>query len=499
MSETKKNGKKNEDEGAVGARGYAPPETDRKPLRQSYSNLNWRANTKDPLTALFQQSQDCTVFSYVAMLCERVPPEVSLLSRLQELNFGFNKLSTLPDEIGELTQLKTLNICQNKFTSIPNGVWKITSLTQLNAAGNQIESLPHELGNLIELTQLNMDDNKLTTLPTSIEKLKKLQHLHLHKNNFTSLPSTIGRLESLLTLLLQENKLTSLPSDLAQLTSLRNLFVQDNQLTSLPPSIGHLSQMWFLNISNNNLDTLPSSLGRLSHVLSNFVYSGNSLKEIPTQLHSNPKAILKYLEKELPPDVVVSAPTLPADLKCLVNNRDFSDVIFKVNGAEIFAHKCILYARRSRYHIEKLFPGFQLKEMKKVVEVEINLQLSLFLELLEFIYTGDPASIKTKDFKQYLTVDIDALKSNEKIWFNQLTEDLRILYNNREFSDLNFDFWSSYTCSQSDSSLPLFPFCSYAYKFFSRKQTKNHHDSSRRRYFNRNLYEHDGIHLYLQL
>eukprot|EP01114_Cavostelium_apophysatum_P020406 TRINITY_DN6827_c0_g1_i1.p1 TRINITY_DN6827_c0_g1~~TRINITY_DN6827_c0_g1_i1.p1 ORF type:complete len:779 (-),score=221.16 TRINITY_DN6827_c0_g1_i1:92-2428(-) len=392
------------------------------------------------LREAFRQAQEteCVSFAFNQSQLLMVPDQVGELRNLKELNFSFNKLSSLPYSISQLVNLRNLNLSENHFTEFPPIIFQITQLVQLNMSGNQLRRLPLEIGCLTELTQLHLDSNFLTTLPTSIGKLQKLQILHLQKNQFTALPSTIGRLKNLISLYLQDNTLVSLPSEICQLGNLKTLFVHNNRLTSLPPSVGQLSQVWWMNVNNNCLNAFPSSLGRLSKTLSDFHYQTNPLKDIPEFLRTDPSGLLFFLERELPPDVTVSSLVLPFDLKTMVNSESYSDMRAIVSGIEIPLHRCILFARRGRYYVDKLFPEFYYDDfetetaLKQTVVLDMN--VSHFLDILEFIYSGNSQKMLANPtrFEDYI------VHPEENCSYEQLSGDLKQLYNNPKFSDVEF-------------------------------------------------------------
>jgi len=384
------------------------------------------------------QAKNCNShrFAFSQALLQQIPLQIGTLNNLKELNFSFNNLSCLPNEISNLVQLQILNLSENQFTEIPSVILGMTSLSQLNMSGNQIRRLPSEIENLMQLEQLHLGDNLLSTLPQSIGKLEKLQILHLHKNQFTALPTTIGTLKSLISLYLQDNMLMSIPSELCQISSLRNLFVQNNRLTYLPPSVGSLKQMWWLNVSENYLNTFPSSLGRLSKTLTDFICHSNPLDQIPKFLHSDPRALLVYLEQELPPDVIVSSLVLPHDLKTMVNSKMFSDLVADVNGTEIYLHKCLLYARRSRINLKKLLPTLSSFENDTHISIT-HIPLPLFLEILDFIYTGNSQKILANPSK-YAEYIASSELEEENSSFEKLSTDLKQLWKEEKFSDVQF-------------------------------------------------------------
>lgn len=166
-----------------------------------------------------------------------LPPEICLLTSLEELDLSHNKLTKLPREIGQLVKLATLHLYNNKLNTIPS-----------------------ELSQLKNLQMLKLDGNQLTTVPASLGKLKKLWGLYLYNNKLSSIPRELGNLKGLQYLNVFNNKLTSIPSELSLLTKLRYLNISFNQLTSLPIELGQLKKLDNLKLYNNPLSFPPPDI-----------------------------------------------------------------------------------------------------------------------------------------------------------------------------------------------------------------------------------------------
>ncbi|KAL3674478.1 hypothetical protein V7S43_000426 [Phytophthora oleae] len=100
-------------------------------------------------------------------------------------------------------------------------------------------------------------------------------------------------------------------------------------------------------------------------------------------------------------------------LRSLINNKLMSDVTFIVEGAEIFAHKCIII--RSGYFRTLLSGEFA---RRKTVQVEISdVSREVFLILLEFVYT-DCVGVSGSGVKELFVAahccGIESLKNNAR-------------------------------------------------------------------------------------
>lgn len=209
-----------------------------------------------------------------------------------------NRLKELPPELSKLTALKDLNLQANRLSGpLSSSIGCLTSLTKLGFHGNSITELPDSLGQLVELTELTVSHNSLTgELTEAIGKLVKLTQLDLGNNQLESLPECIGNLIELSvretlrlkyalivtpqTVHISGNQITSLPDSIGNWEKLNSLFIYDNRLTELPRSIQRLTQVNLLNASQNRLQTVPWRL----HLNKRFICDRNDFEaSIPSE------------------------------------------------------------------------------------------------------------------------------------------------------------------------------------------------------------------------
>ena len=105
-------------------------------------------NRQEILTSLCLYNLDITV----------IPPEIGMLTGLEELLLYDNRLQNLPNEIGNLIHLKVLWLQNNKFTNIPSDIYKLINLYLHN---NQLSNLPNSIIELSKLTDIDIDKNKI--------------------------------------------------------------------------------------------------------------------------------------------------------------------------------------------------------------------------------------------------------------------------------------------------------------------------------------------------
>jgi Leucine-rich repeat (LRR) protein len=189
-----------------------------------------------------------------------IPDEISLLTKLNYIDFNYNQLNSISPKIGTLQELTYLNLNDNELTSVPQEIGQLTNLQGLVLYNNQLSSIPTEIGQLTQLTALELSGNKLTSVPPEIGQLTKLEGLALDNNQLTSIPAEVGQLTKLLYLILSVNKLTSIPAEAGQLTGLIELYANDNQLSSIPAEIGQLTNLVNLYLPNNQLTSIPQEV-----------------------------------------------------------------------------------------------------------------------------------------------------------------------------------------------------------------------------------------------
>jgi leucine-rich repeat protein SHOC2 len=145
------------------------------------------------------------------------------------------KTSTIDRQIEQaaISKISELNFYHEGLTTLPNRIGELSALTKLYLSYNRLVSLPDSTGDLANLTDLHLSYNRLINLPDRITELTNLRRLYLHNNQLTQLPKEIGRLTNLTDLHLDNNQLTSLPVSICELTHLIRLNLNGNLLTDL--------------------------------------------------------------------------------------------------------------------------------------------------------------------------------------------------------------------------------------------------------------------------
>ncbi|MCP4441999.1 MAG: hypothetical protein GY810_24075 [Aureispira sp.] len=241
-----------------------------------------------------KEKTTCLNLSFSYKEVNKLPKEITQLSKLEELSIYYGKLDELPEWIGQLTKLKTLTIQSCQLKKLPKSIGNLKNLTYLSVGYNQLKELPESIGQLNNLTSLNLRSNLLQTLPNSIGNLRNLQTLYLPSNQLKELPESLGELSQLPEFWAASNQLQSLPQSIGQMKSLRRIHLYRNQLQTLPDSIGQLQGLKELNLSYNKIQVIPTSLQHCKS-LHRIDMANNQLKELPKELFKLPTLKTLYL------------------------------------------------------------------------------------------------------------------------------------------------------------------------------------------------------------
>ncbi len=136
-----------------------------------------------------------------------IPPQISKLTQLWNINLDNNQIITIPDFLENLPELKWLFLSDNRITAIPDSLGNISQLDSLGLANNQIKTIPESFKKLIRLQWINLNGNQISTIPDFFENLICLELLFLRNNQITTIPDSLGKLTQLKSLDLTGNPL----------------------------------------------------------------------------------------------------------------------------------------------------------------------------------------------------------------------------------------------------------------------------------------------------
>ncbi|NWS34723.1 MFHA1 protein, partial [Polioptila caerulea] len=210
-----------------------------------------------------------------------LPPRLTELGCLEELDLSFNRLRRLPEGLGRLRHLRTLDVDHNLLPSFPAPLLELAALEELDCSGNRhLGALPEGIAALRRLKILWLSGTGLASLPEGLCQLSALESLMLDGNRLQALPAGFGRLQRLKMLNLSSNLLGEFPSAILALPSLEELYLSRNQLSVLPPHLCQLHQLRTLWLDNNRIRYLPDSIVLL-HSLEELVLQGNQIAILP--------------------------------------------------------------------------------------------------------------------------------------------------------------------------------------------------------------------------
>ena len=190
-----------------------------------------------------------------------VPPAISRLTAVTNLNLGGNRLTRVPDAVVELGGLVSLHLHSNRLVELPDTLPRLTNLTSLYLGRNRLTQVPDSIDKLMALQVLDLGRNELTVIPESITRLENLRVLDLSRNQLSTLPETISHLETLVELHLCGNELERLPEGITRLTRLTKLDLDSNRLTRLPPQLAALDGLTAVRLNSDTVADGELALG----------------------------------------------------------------------------------------------------------------------------------------------------------------------------------------------------------------------------------------------
>ncbi|KAF3456123.1 hypothetical protein FNV43_RR00771 [Rhamnella rubrinervis] len=238
-----------------------------------------------------------------------IPPQISNLSTLTNLNLGWNQLSgNIPFEIGmlvslevfwvhnnslsgNLSNLENLGISDNSLTgNLPENICLGGKLKRISAYNNHFTgSIPKSLRYCNTLVRVNLKDNLLTgNISEEFGVYSNLYFMDLSNNKFGGeLSGNWGKCPKLMTLNFSNNKISgTLSPELGKAIQLHTLDLSSNLLVGkIPEALGNLKLLFKLILNNNSFSgQIPTEIGMLSQ-LEQLDLSKNELSgQIPMHL-----------------------------------------------------------------------------------------------------------------------------------------------------------------------------------------------------------------------
>ncbi|KAF3045128.1 cysteinyl-tRNA synthetase [Didymella heteroderae] len=206
-----------------------------------------------PIT-LYQKATEIISLNLSRNLSLDVPKDfIQACTNLREIKYTSNDARRLPPSLSMASRLTMLDISNNCLQTLDRAeLQKLQSLQGLRLSNNGLTSLPSYFGQYRALRSLNLSSNSLTEFPDFLCEVRTLVDLDISFNSISSLPK-IGQLTCLERLWATNNKLSgSFPPNFSQLINLREVDVRFNALDSMDV-MSQLPRLEFLMIGHNSI------------------------------------------------------------------------------------------------------------------------------------------------------------------------------------------------------------------------------------------------------
>jgi Leucine-rich repeat (LRR) protein len=197
------------------------------------------------------QKQGKLQITQLAVVKERIVAVLAVGST--ELALDSCGLSTLPLQLGEkLAGITLLDLSFNQFVQWPD-LSPLTRLEELILNGNLLVNISASIASLTTLRILRLTGNQLVSLPPEISRLTGLENLVLANNQIMTITQEIGRLNKLETLDLSGNPIQKLPPHIGGLRCLESLDMSGCNLSELPEEFTLMTRLIEINLGNNQV------------------------------------------------------------------------------------------------------------------------------------------------------------------------------------------------------------------------------------------------------
>ena len=125
-----------------------------------------------------------------------IPNEVFELRGIEELEMYSNKIQRIPVEISNLTKLRVLDLQGNHIKVIPKEVGQLDSLEELNLYNNEINEISDSICNCKKLRKISISGQDLMEIPNCLKKLPSLQ-LYISSDSINNIMNQLMNFENL--------------------------------------------------------------------------------------------------------------------------------------------------------------------------------------------------------------------------------------------------------------------------------------------------------------
>lgn len=272
-----------------------------EPLKTKGEDLILAVKAYADCRAKMAQMQSTTCFVYKNSHLTMLPPEITLLKKLDTLSLDKNALSTFPSIFADsdkllFPSLRTVYLGHNRLVSLGAFLNHCPRLIFLDLQNNNLTNLPNTFSGLRDLTDLNISRNHFVDIPPQLFPLA-LTNLALSHNKIAELSSAFydtvsyrggtsdaKLFQTLLHLDLSYNTLERFVTHLA-FSKLRTLDLSSNRLSSYQLARSENPQLRYINLDANRIRQIqidPEILGQLG--LERLDLAHNPLSTIPQDL-----------------------------------------------------------------------------------------------------------------------------------------------------------------------------------------------------------------------
>eukprot|EP00253_Pinus_taeda_P012476 PITA_12476 len=255
-------------------------------------------------------------------LTGNVPPEISRLGKIEEIDFSKNRFSgMIPREISNCSTLTYIDISANSLYGnvpsdivrlgkiehigfgknmllgmIPSEISNCSNLTYIDLSSNKLSGMiPREIGNCVSLRQIDLSQNEFSgPTPLEITRMPNLNSLKLSGNRLSGeVPFDIGGLSQIEIVDFSKNRLSGkIPKDIAKFIHLTEIDFSQNEFSGpLPVEIAMIRSLNSLNLSRNHFNgSISKEFDALTSLISADFSFNNFSGVVPEGLLSQLKA-----------------------------------------------------------------------------------------------------------------------------------------------------------------------------------------------------------------
>lgn len=229
----------------------------------SHVDLQGRNLVTIPIT-LYQKATEIISLNLSRNLSLDVPKDfIQACSNLRDIKYTSNEAWKLPPSISLASRLTMLDVSNNRLEQLEHAdLYKLQSLQGLRLSNNKLTKLPKYFGQYRALRSLNLSSNSLKEFPDFMCEVRTLVDLDISFNAISSLPK-IGQLNCLERLWATNNKLVgSFPDALKNVINLREVDVRFNAIDNIDV-FSQLPRLEFLAVGHNSISAFEGTFAKL--------------------------------------------------------------------------------------------------------------------------------------------------------------------------------------------------------------------------------------------